>query len=216
MGTITAIQPQRRRGRFNILVDGVFKIAVSEKVVVDQKLAVGRDLDEAKLTETALAEDRQKALASALRLLESRPRSEREITDRLKQRDCTPETITAVIQKLREHGFVDDVQFTAAWIESRARTQPGGRYKLKQELIEKGIAKSTIDEAIGEISEDTEIELAKKALSKRSATIPADKDERRAAYARDAAYLARRGFTWTITKPVLNERYGQSIDDYEE
>ena len=49
-----------------------------------------------------------------------------------------------------------------------------------------------------------------------AATNPADIDERRAAYARDAAYLARRGFTWTIAKPVLNERYGQSIDDYEE
>ena len=67
------------------MVDESFAIAVSEKVLVDLGLSIGKHLDENNLREVATAEDASKALTAALRLLEVRPRSEHEIDARLTQ-----------------------------------------------------------------------------------------------------------------------------------
>jgi len=214
MGKITAINPQRRPGRYNVMVDNSFAIAISEKVLVDQNLKIGQELDEAALSQIALAEDQNKALAYALRHLEDRARSEGEIRTRLKERGYEISTADLVVTKLQSYGLLDDQAFTTAWIESRARTQPGGIYKLRSELKEKGIARETIDNAIGTITEDDETELARKALAKRAGAkeLPTDRAQRQAAYTRDASFLGRRGFNWNITRTVLKEHYGR-IDD---
>jgi regulatory protein len=215
MGKITAINPQRRPRRYNVMVDDTFAIAVSEKVLVDLKLTIGKEMDQARLIEIASAEDASKALASALRLLEVRARSESEIRSRLISHGYPETTISVVVSKLHGYGFINDEQFAAAWIDSRSRTMPGGKYKLKSELHQKGIDKDTIDDAISQITEDTEIELARQALNKRPAVDLHNIDARRASYIRDAGFLARRGFSWTIARPVLNEKYG-AVDQEEE
>jgi len=209
MGKITAIRPQRRPGRYNIMVDDTFAIAISEKVLVDLHLTLGKELDEAHLAEAARAEDASKALNAALRLLEVRPRSESEIRTRLDQHGYGKPLIDEIIAKLRGYGFVDDVQFTNAWIESRSRSQPAGVHKLRSELSQKGVAKETIETAISEISDDDQFELASKALKKRTKPDITTFEERQAAYARDAGYLARRGFGWNTIKTVLKDRYGR-------
>jgi regulatory protein len=216
MGTITAIKPQKRPGRYNVLVDDTFAIAISEKVLLDLALTVGKELGHEQIAEAAKADDFDKAFTSALRLLDVRPRSEREIRNRLTQRNYDESIISDIVAKLRKHDFIDDAEFATVWVESRSRSRPGGVRKLRSELIQKGIARETIDSVVGSISESDEIELAQKALSSRKAAIPTSRDERQAAYIRDAGYLSRRGFNWSIVKHVLHGRYGtvdERIDD---
>jgi regulatory protein len=213
MGTITAIKPQRRPGRYNIMVDDIFTIAVSEKVLVDLDLTIGSEFDENRLAEAAGAEDKSKALSASLRLLESRMRSKKEIKDRLKQHGYAISTIGSVTEKLTEYGLVDDAEFAAAWVDSRSRSQPSGVRKLKSELAQKGVARETIEEALSVVTEDQELVLARKALSKQSRALPDDPIERRTEYGRRAGYLARRGFGWNIVKEALQEQFGRTLDD---
>jgi regulatory protein len=214
MGKITAITTQRRPGRYNIMVDGTFALAVSEKVLADLKLSVGQEINEIEAEKAAEAEETHKALTAALRFLEVRARSENEIQTRLKTHGYNQSTINTVIARLRGFGLVDDEQFANAWIESRSRSQPGGVHKLKSELSQKGVDRTTVDRAVAQITEESQLDLARKALSKRRQSSYAAPEERRAAYARDAGFLARRGFGWNIAQAVLKERFGR-IDDYD-
>lgn len=214
MGKITAINPQRRDGRFNVMVDNAFAFAVSEKVLVDQQFSIGQEISSDALAAAGQAEDTHKALTAALRLLEVRERSENEIVSRLKQREYDDLIISSVLTKLKAWDLLDDGHFSKSWVESRSRLLPAGKHRLRSELIQKGIARETIDEAVEAISEGDEIDLARRALQKRSASLPTEHDARQAAYVRDAGYLARRGFGWTVARTVLKERYGvtQEID----
>src|SRR5579884_1002706 len=108
MSRITAITPQRRRGRFSIFVDDEFVVGVGEKVVADLKLAVGRSITAGELSRVARAEEVRKATEASLRLLEVRPRSQKEIVTRLRQKGYEEEIAGEALAALSRWGLLDD------------------------------------------------------------------------------------------------------------
>src|SRR3954451_6613103 len=73
-GTITALEPQRRRGgeRVNVFVDGRF--ALSREASVAATLRVDQELDAPTLARLTTSDEQQRALGSAYTLLSYRPR----------------------------------------------------------------------------------------------------------------------------------------------
>ncbi len=203
MPAITAIEPQRRKGRYSIFVDGDFVIGIGEKVVVELGLRVGASMTAERLAETASAEERRRALDNAARMLESRPRSTREIRDRLKQKGYEEPVIEYVAETLTRNGLIDDAQFAAAWVDARSRSRPGGVRKLRTDLMLKGVAKETIDEAVSGVTEEDEVAMASQLLAKKARALPDDPEARRAETQRLAGFLQRRGFGWSVVKQAL-------------
>src|SRR3972149_3142874 len=97
---VTAIERQPRRRRVNVFIDGRFALALSLDVLGQAGLRPGDEVDEARLEELRLAEARHAAMASALRLLAYRPRSERELRQRLARRGVTPAIVDETIARL--------------------------------------------------------------------------------------------------------------------
>ncbi|HEX5323357.1 MAG TPA: regulatory protein RecX [Capsulimonadaceae bacterium] len=203
MPKITAITPQRKKGRFSIFVDDEFVVGVGEKVLADLGLGVGQAVTVGELTKIARAEEVRRATEAALRLLEVRPRAKKELETRLRQKGYEDQIISEAMVALTRWNLIDDAQFAAQWVESRCRSRPGGVRKLRTELFQKGIAKEQIEAAVGAISEGDELGLARQALAKKLRPLPADKDARREEYRRLAGFLQRRGFNWEITKKAL-------------
>ena len=77
---ITAIEPQaRRQGRVNVFVDGRFALGLFEEVAAALGLAVGQEMSEERLRESARAETLRRAKEDAYRLLGFRARAEKEL-----------------------------------------------------------------------------------------------------------------------------------------
>jgi regulatory protein len=210
MPTITKIKEQRRHGRFNIMVDNEFAVAVSTKVVVDLGLRVGDEIDDDRLRKVAHEDMKGKALSLAIRLLESRQRSRNEIEVRLNQHQYPADIVNFVIAKLQEHGLLDDSRFAEAWIESRSRSQPSGTIKLKSELLQKGVDREIINGALGRLTGENQLELAVRSLHKYPAVLPKAAPERANEYNRQANFLARRGFDWSTIRDALKRRLGEA------
>src|SRR5689334_11280543 len=100
MPTITALEPQRRKGRLNVFIDGQFVMGVGEAVAADLGLRVGRAISAETLREVAGAEEVHKATEAALSLLEVRARARREIETRLRQKGYEDPIIEQVALKL--------------------------------------------------------------------------------------------------------------------
>ena len=222
MTEITAIEPGRRKGRFNVYVDGSFAVALGERVLSDLRLKVGQSFDADRLKEVAEAEEAHKALESALRLLELRARSGKEIEQRLRDKGYEDEVIVATITKLAGLGLIDDADFARQWVESRSRARPKGTRMLRSELAQKGVAKSDIEEAVAKVTPEDEAEMARRALAPKVGRhlLPTGKLERRAEYQRLAAFLQRRGFGWDAIKVALagafdGQAAGDNIDNEE-
>ncbi len=98
--------------------------------------------------------------AKALRLLSYRPRSIREIKQRLTKTNADTNTINRVINNLIDQNLLNDQEFAQWWVDQRVKFRPRGNYALTQELAQKGLARDIIDSVL--LSFDAELELAKK------------------------------------------------------
>lgn len=92
----------------------------------------------------------------ALRLLEFRSHSERELSDKLKRAGSLDEDIERVLEFCREYGFVNDEQYARRKARDLQNLKKYGRRRIGQELRQKGIAQDLIDLAVSELEDDEE------------------------------------------------------------
>jgi regulatory protein len=145
----------------------------------------------------------KKAKNYAFLLLKFRPRSEKEIYQRLKNKKFNEEIINDTIAFLKEKEFIDDNYFAKAWIQSRIK-RPLGLRRLRAELKVKGVDKEIIDSQIDQIKKDYAEEDIVKAIAK--AKISKLKGiEPLKAKRRILDYLLRRGFSAEIVFDVVGQ-----------
>lgn len=212
MGTITAIEVQKKRGdRRSIFVDGEFVAGAHEEIVILLCLRVGQRFDKEQLVELIKAETRRKARESALRLLSFRDRSIAEIRKRLIGSDFPEDIVEEVIGQLSQAGLLDDSRFSQRWVKSRTidTSKPMGKARLSSELRAKGIEAPMVEEALGNLDEDTEYalaySLAAKKIGKADSLDPSFRN-------RLTSFLRRRGFSWDVIKKVMESSCPEDQD----
>lgn len=102
----------------------------------------------------------------ALRLLEFRSHSERELTEKLRRAGSVDEDIERVLEFCREYGFVNDEQYAKRRARDLQNLKKFGRRRISQELRQKGIAQELIDLAVSELEDDEEDRLYPLVLKK--------------------------------------------------
>ena len=112
---------------------------------------------------------RERTFQRAVKLLAARPRSVAELRERLLEKQWTNAAVVdAVIEKLREYGYVNDERFAFGYASFRVRQKPVGRARLARDLALKKVERETADEAIKLVFEGTsEAELIDRAIEKR-------------------------------------------------
>ena len=209
-GTVTRIAPRRRdHGRFAVDIDGRGGLVLAEEVLVRSGIQVGDTLDAAAIARLLETDEIARATDAAIVFLAYRPRSEREVRDRLRRGSFSAETIEAVVARLHEWRYLDDADFARRWVENRASQRPRGRRLLQQELRQKGIDAETAREVIddAELDETTAAtELARRRLPAYAGDDPA------AVRRRLSAYLARRGYGYDVIRTALERALGEAED----
>lgn len=99
------------------------------------------------------AADFSKAKNCALRQIKFRLRSEKEIRDKLKDKEFSLEAIEETIEFLKKTGLLDDTLFAKLWVDSGKKRLFGLR-RLRYELNKKGIDKGIIEDALESVSAD--------------------------------------------------------------
>ena len=121
------IEPQERRGgrRSNVYLDGRYAFSLTTDLAV-QELRVGDAISAGQYAALVVKDQQARCFDAALRFLGSRPRSEREIRDRLARHEFDVPVVDRVIERLRRIRLVDDAAFAAYWVEQRATHRPRG------------------------------------------------------------------------------------------
>lgn len=208
-GTITRIAPQRDPERVSIFLDGQFALGLGATIAEERGLRVGQVLSVAQVAALREQDELGKAVDKALAFLTSRPRSIREVRDRLKEKEIPPATIDAVLQRLEGWGYVGDEGFARYWIENRGANQPRGKRLLRQELWRKGVERETVEQILEESDIDeagAALGLARKRLNQLRALD--EQTQRR----RLGAFLQRRGYDWPTVKHALDTLFSPTED----
>lgn len=200
---ITRLEYQKKDpNRVNVYVDGKFAVGLDVNAVISLGLHNGQEISSERMGELLSQSEFGKAFNLALNFLSFRPRSEWEIRTRLKLKKAS--NIEEVIQKLQSLGQVDDVAFAKWFVDQRRTYKPKGKRALVSELLQKGVAKKIIDQAlVGDVSELQQAQaLAEKKFAKKE--LDPEKVSR---------FLVSRGFDWETIKSVLGKLGQKEYND---
>lgn len=195
---ITGIKQQERmKDRFSVYVDGKYAFSLSDRALLDSKVATGQELtgDDVKHFQQLSAED--KLFGNAIRYAAMRLRSRWELEQYLRRKEAAPEKAEEIIGRLTELKFIDDRTFARNWVENRHLLKPTSKRKLRQELMAKHIAGSIIDDVLQEDETGDLHELRLLVAKKRRIAKFRDDDVKL------MQYLARQGFGYEDIKSVI-------------
>ena len=198
-GTITELRFQKRNAdRVNVYLDGKFAFGLA--AIVAARLKIGQALSDEEIAQLGGRDEVEKAYERSLDFLSYRPRSAAEVRRNLLRKGIDEAIIKEAITRLNRAGLVDDVEFTRYWIENRMQFNPRGGRALRHELRQRGVSPETIAEAIEGLDEERAARQVAMAGANRYRSLPASEFQRKL-----GAYLARRGFSYGVIKPIVEE-----------
>ncbi len=197
----------RKRDRVLVHIEGHEPLEIALDVMDRSGIHVGTEIQPTDLVRLKEDDTKWRVRQAALHLLSYRPRAEQELRTRLRKKDFPPALVEWCIHLLREQGFLDDQAFASAFARSRIRLRPRGRFRLMQELRQKGVPGEVADKAIEDAFSEEEtsehrlaVEVAEKWVERQNPTVAealATNDrspERERGRRRLHAFLSRRGF----------------------
>lgn len=204
------VSVKRERGRFRLELGSGEVVAVSGEVFRERPFAEGDLIDLEEYDAWLLPRQYRAALDRAVALLAMRAHARGEIERKLEQARFRPGVIEMVLYKLEREGLLDDADFSRQWVEARAGKRLGPR-RIAQELRRKGVAASDIEEALGEMDEDEQLEGAMALARKGLARAKAGEDPRKTAQ-RVSGMLVRRGYGWEVARTAI-ERVMRDLEE---
>jgi len=204
--TVTALKLQKKnKDRVNVFLDGEYALAVSFNTAAT--LRKGQQLSAAEIDQLRQDGEENRAYHQALHFLGFRPRSQAEVSKRLKEKEFEAELIQNVLDRLVAEGYVNDEAFARFWVENRTRFRPRSARALRYELRQKGVADAVIEGAVTDLDEEA---AAWDALVKQADRWRA-LDE--AAFIQKAVgFLARRGFAYNIAKTAAMRMWHEEYE----
>jgi regulatory protein len=204
---ITRIEPQKKRpARRNIFADGEFLIGVGAETLIAFGLRTGDEITPEVLRSLQKTEEELGAKNAALRFLSTRPRSIREVRDKLREKEFGDEEIAKTLDELARAGLLNDDAFARIYIRNARVVRPAGKVLIRQKLVLLGVPKEIIDTALAEefSAEEHEVDAAKAAVGfLKKASAARRKEEPFKLKQRLTAFLLRRGYTWDVVAPVV-------------
>jgi regulatory protein len=201
MQKITAIEPQKRKDRYNIFLDDEFVFGADKDTIYSFGLRKNDELSEDKINEIKDYDEFNFGKKIAYHFLNYKPRTEKEIRKKLREKKISEKNSDRIIKVLKDLKYLDDNQYAKLYLEEKLSNNPAGKRLISMKLSGKGISKEVISDVIdSQYSEEKETKKAKELLSKylKKVRAKSEMDKRQKCY----RYLLSKGFDYEIVKSV--------------
>lgn len=127
----------------------------------------------------------------------------KDVRDKLKTYDIPQEDRDKILDYLLDSRFVNNERFAKSFVRGKINQSGWGLNKIRFHLMQKGIAKDIIDEALGQTDEKVYRQRLIDILKTKSKTIKAETDFERKR--KLAAYAMQKGFEASLVWEVIKE-----------
>jgi len=200
MAIVTDVRDNR--GQVEIALDGVCAVRVRKAHYLKCPVEVGAELELEDYLGRVAAVQFADGYEAALTSLDYCARSAREIGNALRRKGFVEPCVTAVVERLRESGLIDDARYAQRMAEMQSG-KAVGLYAFKRKLKAKGISDDDAQEALTAFDDSQQqaaaLETAKRLWRKYEDLPP------REAKAKLSQALARRGFGWDAIESAIDE-----------
>lgn len=201
---ITSIAVTKNGKNCDIFINGNLWITTSSDLVLKYKL--NKDLELTENLENILIKEHRtyQVKQSAYNFAAFKPRTEKQVREKLNILKFSNEEIEKGILFLKEFRMLDDEKYAFTFSKEYNKRKNVGKSKLIEELIKRGIDKVLAKKAADDSYDDSASkEIALRTASKKLKTLSSlqKKDQKN----KLIAYLRRQGFEWDSIKYVLQE-----------
>lgn len=180
---------------------------VSPEIALKYGLAPGQEFSEEQLQQFLYENGIRRAKDQALRYLEIRPHSRKELFRKLRQKGFHPMVIEKALEDLANVDLVNDAQFARLFIQNELTLRPCGRRLLEQKLAIRGISGEIFEPLLDEIYQaQPEATIAHQIAEKYLRRIARDSPPKRKE--KLIRHLKAKGFDWDIISNILLEFEG--------
>ena len=127
----------------------------------------------------------------------------KDVRDKLKTFDIPEEDKTKILDYLLDNRFVNDERYAKAFVRGKVNQSGWGINKIRFHLIQKGIDKDIIEDALGQTDKEVYRERLIDILKTKTKTIKADSDFEKKR--KLAAYAMQKGFEGSLVWETLKD-----------
>lgn len=127
----------------------------------------------------------------------------KDVTDKLKTFEISPKDKEEILRYLIDNRFVNDERFAHAFVRGKINQSGWGLNKIRFHLMQKGVAKEMIEEAMLDTDEEVYRQRLIDILKTKAKTVKAENDFERKR--KLAAYAIQKGFETSLVWEVLKE-----------
>ena len=127
----------------------------------------------------------------------------KDVKDKLKTFDIPQESKDEILDYLLDNRFVNDERFARSFVRGKVNQSGWGVNKIRFHLMQKGIDKDMIDEALGQTDEEVYKQKLIDILKAKAKTVKAETDFERKR--KLAAFAMQKGFEGSLVWEVLKE-----------
>ena len=125
----------------------------------------------------------------------------KDVRDKLKTYDIPQEDRDKILVFLLDNRFVNDERFAKSFVRGKVNQSGWGMNKIRFHLMQKGITKELIDEAMGQTDEEVYRQRLIDILKTKSKTVKAETDYEKKR--KLAAYAMQKGFEGSLVWEVV-------------
>lgn len=208
-GTITALSPQvKNRARTSVFIDGEYAFGILTDLVVQNKLHVGKELNETEVNVLLRDEGMHRAKSKALRYLAYAPRTAYQIRTRLGRWGFSDHEIEHTIGDLLDLGYIDDRKYAMEYATARFNHKGYGPERIRRELTADGVSHNDSSEAIKATINPEDLAARAKIMVERFQTrVQGSFPERKKKL---ITYLTRRGYGYKMASEYVQEVLSRS------
>ena len=127
----------------------------------------------------------------------------KDVRDKLKTFEIPEEEKAKILDYLLDNRFVNDERFAKSFVRGKVNQSGWGVNKIRFHLIQKGIEKDIIEEALGQTDEEAYRQRLIEILKTKAKTVKADSDFEKKR--KLAAYAMQKGFEGSLVWEVLKD-----------
>ena len=127
----------------------------------------------------------------------------KDVRDKLKAFEISEEEKAKIIDYLLDNRFVNDERYAKAFVRGKVNQSGWGLNKIRFHLIQKGVAKDIIDEALQQTDEEVYRQRLIDILKTKLKTVKAENEFERKR--KLAAYAMQKGFEGSLVWETLND-----------
>lgn len=154
---------KKKNGLYKLMLDNGKSIDLYENVILDNDLLLTKEIND--FDKVLRDNSFYVCYFDAIKMINTRLRSEKEVRDRLNSRDYSSHNVEKTISLLLKQGYINDKTFANSYVNDAIITTYHGPRKIRSDLKKKGVSDNLIDDALKQYDGDVQEEKCDKIIN---------------------------------------------------